>query len=84
MCAEKDPIECHRSILIANNIHNIFNVFHIHNDSSIESHAQLEHRLEKRFGFDQAVLFGDTLKMAYDKQASKIAFSEMYNDAVED
>jgi uncharacterized protein (DUF488 family) len=84
LCAEKDPIECHRSILIAKNISNIFNVLHIHPDSSIESQQQLENRLEKRFGFDQAVLFGDTLKMAYDKQASKIAYAEVHNDAIED
>ena len=84
LCAEKDPIECHRSILIAKNISKIFNVFHILADSSIESHKQLEQRLEKRFGLDQAVLFGDTLKMAYDKQASKIAYAEVHDDAIED
>lgn len=83
LCAEKDPAECHRSILIARNITNIFNVLHILGDSSIESQTQLEHRLEKRFGFDQAVLFGDTLKMAYDKQARKIAYAEVHDDAVE-
>jgi uncharacterized protein (DUF488 family) len=84
LCAEKDPIECHRSILIAKNISSIFNVLHIHGVSSIESQKQLEHRLEKRFGFDQAVLFGDTLKMAYDKQASKIAYAEVHNGTIED
>lgn len=84
LCAEKDPIECHRSILIAKNISNIFDVFHILADSTTETHKQLEHRLEKRFGLDQAVLFGDTLKMAYDKQASKIAYAEVHNDAIED
>jgi uncharacterized protein (DUF488 family) len=83
LCAEKDPIECHRSILIAKNISSIFNVFHILADLSIESHKQLEYRLKKRFGLDQAVLFGDTLKMAYDKQASKIAYAEVNNDAIE-
>lgn len=83
MCAEKDPIECHRSILIAKNISNIFNIYHILSDSNIESHTQLEHRLEKCFGLDQAVLFGDTIKIAYDKQASKIAYTEVHNDANE-
>ncbi len=84
LCAEKDPIECHRSILIAKNISDMFSVFHIHADSSIESHKQLENRLEKRFGFDQAFLLGDTLKRAYDKQANKIAYAEAHNDATDD
>lgn len=84
LCAEKDPIECHRGILIAKNISNTFDVFHILADSTIETHKQLEHRLEKRFGLDQAVLFGDTLKKAYDKQASKIAYAEVRNDAIEE
>lgn len=83
MCAEKDPLECHRSILISKNISSIFNVLHIHNASFVESNVQLERRLEKQFGLDQAVLFGDTLKMAYEKQARKIAYAEVQDDANE-
>ena len=80
MCAEKDPIDCHRSILISKVLSKKFDVYHIHGDASIESHKKLENRLEKMFGFDQAVLLGNTLSLAYRKQSKKIAYSEVEHD----
>ena len=46
MCTEKDPIDCHRSILIGRELHEEnYNIAHILTDGSIESHADLEARL---------------------------------------
>jgi len=83
MCAEQDPIKCHRSILVAKNLVDNFNIFHIHDDTYIESHIQLEHRLEKCFGYDQGVLFGDTLQMAYEEQVKKIAYVGAQDGAID-
>lgn len=46
MCLEKDPIECHRNILVARQFYNQgFNVFNILENSLTETQEQLENRL---------------------------------------
>jgi uncharacterized protein (DUF488 family) len=52
MCSEKEPLDCHRSILISK----VFSekgidVKHILGDGNIESHKSLENRLLKLYGF---------------------------------
>lgn len=46
MCAEKDPIECHRALLIGRQLFdtNIL-VTHIHADGTLETHENMESRL---------------------------------------
>ena len=46
MCAEQDPITCHRAILVSRPLHNEgHTVNHILRDGSLESHPDLEKRL---------------------------------------
>ena len=46
MCTEKDPIECHRAIMVARTFFEKgINVQHILEDSTLESHNELNHRL---------------------------------------
>jgi uncharacterized protein (DUF488 family) len=46
MCAEKDPVECHRALLVARKLFESgFLVNHILADGSLESHENLESRL---------------------------------------
>lgn len=46
MCTEKDPLDCHRSIMIAPElVKNEFTVHHILPDGSIETQQELEKRL---------------------------------------
>lgn len=46
MCAEKDPLECHRSLLVARKLFEAgVEIAHIHADGSVESHRALETRL---------------------------------------
>ncbi|MGK7939180.1 MAG: DUF488 family protein [Crocosphaera sp.] len=48
MCAEKDPITCHRSILVCQHLKQFtLEINHILQDGSLESHQQLEDRLLK-------------------------------------
>lgn len=48
MCAEKDPITCHRAILVCQHLKSFpLEINHILSDSTIESHQQLESRLLK-------------------------------------
>jgi uncharacterized protein (DUF488 family) len=46
MCTEKDPIDCHRSILIGRELHKKkYDIVHILTDGSMETHTQFEGRL---------------------------------------
>ena len=46
MCAEKDPLECHRTLLVARKLHEAgVEIAHIHADGSLEDHRTLESRL---------------------------------------
>jgi len=79
MCAEKDPITCHRTILISKNIksENIV-IQHILADGNLEEHSMSEIRLMKLYGLEQQDLFSsfeDRLTKAYDKQANIIAYA---------
>ncbi|MBD1883143.1 DUF488 domain-containing protein [Microcoleus vaginatus] len=50
MCAEKDPITCHRTILVCHKL-KVFNlqINHILSDGKLESHQHLEARLLSKF-----------------------------------
>lgn len=80
MCAEKDPIKCHRMILICRNLKNInVNINHIIDTDNLETQEQSEKRLLKLFKLDQPDLFmteKQRLDLAYDSQSEIIAFSE--------
>ncbi|MDJ0729523.1 MAG: DUF488 domain-containing protein [Crocosphaera sp.] len=46
MCAEKDPITCHRSVLVCQHLRQLpLDINHILQDGSLESHQSLENRL---------------------------------------
>ncbi|MCF8106655.1 MAG: DUF488 domain-containing protein [Desulfohalobiaceae bacterium] len=79
MCAEKDPITCHRTILISKNLRNDFFIQHILEDGSIEKHKDLEKRLLRMHTSGQLKLPGlgttrTSLDDAYKIQESKIAY----------
>jgi len=78
VCAEKDPLDCHRTILIAPHILAAgFDVRHIHADGSLESHADALGRLRRQLDLPESDLFRsaeDVIEDACRIQAGKIAF----------
>ena len=61
MCAEKDPIDCHRNILVARQFHESkYNVLNIMGDGSVQSQDNIEQRLLDLYFSDrmQPTLFG--------------------------
>ncbi|MGA1980476.1 MAG: DUF488 domain-containing protein [Sedimentisphaerales bacterium] len=78
MCAEKDPLQCHRTILVSRHLkkHNI-PIKHILADGNIEEHTEAERRLVGMLKTEPA-LFEPTkeeieaIEQAYDQQAEKI------------
>ena len=55
MCAEKDPITCHRAILICQHLRKYdLEIKHILSNGTIESHQDLEDRLLSIYGFNKS------------------------------
>lgn len=78
VCAEADPLECHRFLLIAKALarHSI-EVQHILPDGTIESHESAERRLVLSTALAQSELFltyDDAVEAAYDLQESRFAY----------
>lgn len=79
MCAEKDPLECHRTILVCRQFRNDLDIRHILSDGSIEIHTDAETRLmaeEKVPGDDLFTPREELIAKAYDRRGGKIAFHE--------
>lgn len=79
MCSEKDPLTCHRTILICRQLRDEFQIKHILEDGVIEEHSELEHRLLSLVGVhkeDMFHSFDDLVARAYQKQAEKIEYRE--------
>jgi len=80
MCAEKDPLDCHRCILVSPRLKERgINVQHIHDDGTLESQEQAEHRLARMFDLAERELFrstGEIVAEAYRLQGEKIAYEE--------
>ena len=78
MCAEKDPLSCHRSILIAPHLREReIAVQHILEDGTLEPDDDLRSRLLALFSLPEENLFEgrkELVKRAYDLQGQKIAF----------
>ncbi len=80
MCAEKDPIECHRCILVTPHLRQQgIQVLHVLPDGSLEDHAQTEKRLLHLFALEEKDLFRspeDSVARAYKMQGEKVAYHE--------
>jgi uncharacterized protein (DUF488 family) len=79
MCAEKDPLECHRTILVCRHLRDEMEISHILGDGSIEPQASAETRLlaeEKVHDEDFYASREELLASAYDRRAIKIAYHE--------
>jgi uncharacterized protein (DUF488 family) len=69
MCAEKDPITCHRSILVCQHLRTFdVEIKHILTDGSLESHEVLEERLLKLHGLNQSESSNSTQLSLFDYQ----------------
>lgn len=86
MCAEKDPLECHRTILVCRQFRNDMDIRHILADGSLETHADAENRLlaeEKVPGDDMFTPHEELIAKAYARRGDKIAYHECGEPAVQ-
>jgi uncharacterized protein (DUF488 family) len=79
MCAERDPIGCHRMILVCRALRNEMRIGHIREGGHLEEHEDAERRLMQQVGVPETDLFAsfdELLSKAYDIQGRKIAYTE--------
>lgn len=77
LCAEEDPLICHRTILVCRHLRNrLDSILHIRGDGSLESNEMFEHRLVDTVGLDENDLFhtqSDIIEDAYTLQGQRIS-----------
>lgn len=78
MCSEKEPLDCHRTILVARHLHALgFEVQHILADGGLESHKDALKRLIQAFNLPDHDMFRtheDVVEDAYHIQGERIAY----------
>lgn len=78
MCAEREPLECHRTILVARHLAALgLHIEHIHADGHLESHATALRRLARMLDLSEDNMFlsgEDLLAAAYRRQEERIAY----------
>lgn len=79
MCAEKDPLDCHRTLLVARALeYRNAQIRHILDDGRVESHADAMTRLLKETGLPQADMIScreELVELACRRRESRIAWS---------
>ena len=87
MCAEKEPLDCHRTILVCRNLKKRgVNIKHILFNGALEDQEEMERRLLKvanceRSLFDQRVSDFELIERAYDNRAEDIAYKAKDEEA---
>lgn len=78
MCAEREPLECHRTLLVSRELQAAgLLVMHIHADGHLESHEEAMQRLMRLLHLPEGDLFrtqDDLMEEAYRKQEARIAY----------
>jgi uncharacterized protein (DUF488 family) len=78
MCAEKEPLECHRTILVARHLAALgLDVQHIHADGRLEDHAAAVNRLKRMLRLPEDDMFRSSEEVsadAYHLQEDRIAY----------
>lgn len=86
MCAEKEPLECHRFVLVSRALATLgLEVQHIHADGSLESHADALVRLADLVHVPEADLFRSAEELrdeAYYRQELRIAYEAEPAEAI--
>jgi hypothetical protein len=78
MCSEGEPLNCHRTVLIARVLTEYgITVEHVHGDGWVESHSSAMERLLDKFGLAEPELFrtpAERIEDALSRQEERIAY----------
>jgi uncharacterized protein (DUF488 family) len=87
LCAEKDPLQCHRTILVCRHLAaRGIGARHILDDGTIETHEEALTRLLTELGLAENDFFRsreERIQDAYDERGKQIAYEEEPKEAVE-
>ena len=89
MCAEKDPLDSHRAILVCRQLSRRgWRIDHIVAEGELESHSTAERRLVREMNIERTLFEPDLtenemIEQAYDKRASRIAYRTTMNGTKE-
>ena len=80
MCAEKDPLECHRAVLVARQMHDAGTpVQHILADGQLETHQDMELRMLELHNMSEHDMFStreEIIKDTYRAHGEQIAYQD--------
>ena len=80
LCSEKDPLTCHRTILVCRHMRSEdMRICHILEDGNVEDNSEAECRLMSLLKIPEADLFmshEELVESAYDRQGDRIAYVE--------
>ena len=86
MCAEKEPLECHRTILVSRRLFDEgVTIKHILGDGRVEDHEQTIRRLLSKLRMSEGDMFrskDEITNEAYARQGSEIAYREQDAESV--
>jgi uncharacterized protein (DUF488 family) len=80
MCSEREPLDCHRTILVCRHAKAFADISHIRADGSLESHKEVEGRLIYRFFSNKLDLFRseeELLAEAYLRRGEEINYIDV-------
>lgn len=80
LCAEKDPLDCHRALLVARHAARFAEISHILADGTLEPHTKTERRLLEQYEWDDPDMFRpreNRLAKAYARRGAEIAWSDV-------
>ncbi len=89
MCAEKDPLDCHRMVLVSRELaRRGWSIAHILADGELESQADAERRLVRKMDvrrtlFEPKLTAEELIHRAYSKRAEQIAYRTEREEVVE-
>jgi len=85
MCAEKDPLDCHRTVLVCRYAKAFAEVSHIHADGHLETQQEAESRMLNRYSSGEGDLFRSSVELlneAYKRRGEEIAYVEQTESSV--
>lgn len=79
MCSEKEPLDCHRTVLVCRHAKEIAEISHIHADGHLETHSEAEIRMMSRYIPVEGDLFRSRIELlnaAYKRRGEEINYVE--------
>jgi uncharacterized protein (DUF488 family) len=77
ICAEHDPLTCHRTILVCRHLRGKCpEIHHILRDGSLETNQQAEMRMIRELGIGNGIMTPSIIDQAYDLQGKHIAYTD--------